>query len=206
MRLKPLAARFVLSLSVSTLVLIGGTPAAAQQQALPDGWGYGFQIHLWHLSQDAKTQMVGQVRQAGFNWITQQIDWTALEPASGEYDWSEADAIVDAASRGGLKILLSVAHAPSFYIADPTNGLMPADPATFQQLMQAMAARYGGRVQAYELWNEENLAREAGFGNVDPSTYLPLVQAGYTGVKTGDPTALVLLGAPSPTGAGIEGV
>ena len=41
---------------------------------------------------------------------------------------------------------------------------------------------------------------------VDPSTYLPLLEAGYTGMKAGDPTALGLLGAPSPTGADIEGV
>ena len=49
--------------------------------------------------------------------------------------------------------------------------------------MQAMATRYRGRVQAYELWNEQNLAREAGDGNVTPDNYLPLLRAGYTGVK-----------------------
>jgi hypothetical protein len=57
--------------------------------------------------------------------------------------------------------------------------------------------------QAYEIWNEENLAREMGAGNVAPSRYLPLLQAGYGGVKAGDPAAPVLLGAPGPTGANI---
>jgi hypothetical protein len=104
----------------------------------------------------------------------------------------------------GLKVMLSFAHAPAFY-RGPTSGLMPADPAMFGQFMQAAASRYAGKVQAYELWNEENLDREAGPGNVDPTTYLPLLEAGYTGVKAGDPTALVLLGAPSPTGADIPG-
>jgi len=56
-----------------------------------------------------------------------------------------------------------------------------------------LASRYAGKVQAYELWNEENLDREAGTGNVDPSTYLPLLESGSTGVKAGDPNALVLL-------------
>ena len=81
--------------------------------------------------------------------------------------------------------MLSVQHAPAFY-RSPASGLMPSDPATFQTLMQAMASRYAGKVKVYELWNEENLAREAGPGNVDPSTYLPLLKAGYTGTKAGD--------------------
>jgi hypothetical protein len=180
-------------------------PAAAQQAA-PSGWGYGFQVQLWHLSQDAKTQIIGEAKLAGFNWITHQIEWSAVETAPGQFDWTEPDAIVNTANAAGLNIMLSVEHAPAFYIADPTNGLMPADPSTFGTFMQTIASRYAGRVQAYELWNEENLAREAGVGNVDPSTYLPLLEAGYTSMKAGDPTALGLLGAPSPTGADIPGV
>jgi hypothetical protein len=46
---------------------------------------------------------------------------------------------------------------------------------------------------------------EMGSGNVDPSHYLPLLIAGYTGLKAGDSNAIALLGAPSPTGANIPG-
>jgi hypothetical protein len=69
-----------------------------------------------------------------------------------------------------------------------------------------MASRYAGKVKLYELWNEQNLAREAGQGNVDPSTYLPLLKAGSAGTKAGDATAQVVLGALSPTGANQPGV
>jgi hypothetical protein len=71
--------------------------------------------------------------------------------------------------------------------------------------MQALASRYRAKVQAYEVWNEENLGRETGVGNVDPSSYLPILKAGSNGARTGDPGALILLGAPSPTGANIPG-
>jgi hypothetical protein len=83
---------------------------------------------------------------------------------------------------------------------------MPSDTSNYTRLMQAMATRYTGKIKMYELWNEENLAREAGQGNVDPATYLPLLKSGYTGVKAGDPSAMVLLGALSPTGATQPGV
>ncbi len=146
-------------------------------QPLPSAssWGYGFQVQLWDFNNDAKQQVVGLVRQAGFTWMKHQVEWEAIETQPGQYNWSELDGIIDSATTNNSKVLLSVQHAPSFY-------------------------RNSGRVQAYEVWNEENLSRETGVGNVDPSHYLPILKAGSAGVRTGDPNALVLLGAPSPTG------
>jgi hypothetical protein len=190
---------FALLISVTPM-----TTSAQSTTAAPDGWGYGVQVHLWHYDPVARQNVIGDVTQAGFNWITQQIDWGEVELAPGEYDFSQLDTLVDEGSAAGLKILLKFFHAPPFYRSD-TSGLMPTDPATFGSFMNAVAARYAGKVQAYELWNEENLDRETGPGNVDPANYLPLLQAGYTGVKTADPAALVLLGAPSPTTTNIPG-
>jgi hypothetical protein len=145
------------------------------------------------------------ITQSGFNWVKHQVQWQDVETAPGQYGWSELDSIVGAASRGGLRVLLSVVHAPAFR-RGPRSGLMPADPAAFQQFMQVLSARYAGRVQGYELWNEENLDRETGTGNVSPATYLPLLEAGFRGTRAGDPKAQVLLGAPSPTGVNAPGV
>jgi hypothetical protein len=188
-------------------VLVAPTASSAQSSttADPNGFGYGYQVQLWHYDPVARSNVLGDVTQSGFNWITQQIDWQEVEVEPGNYDFSQLDNIVNEASAAGLKIMLSFFHAPAFYRSD-TSGLMPADPSTFGAFMQAVAGRYAGQVQAYELWNEENLDREAGTGNVDPSTYLPLLEAGYTGVKSADPNALVLLGAPSPTSSNVPGV
>jgi hypothetical protein len=186
------------------------TNAFAAQQAGGGGapvtstWGYGFNVHMWYFSQDAKNQTAGLVKQAGFSWLAHQVEWTQVETAPGVYDWSGLDPIVNTAASDGLNVMLSVLHAPTFH-RSPTSGLTPADPNTYRNLMQAMASRYAGKVQAYEIWHEQNLAVEMGAGNVDPSAYLPLLQAGYAGVKAGDPSALGLLGAPSPTGANIPG-
>ncbi|MBV9544130.1 MAG: beta-galactosidase, partial [Chloroflexi bacterium] len=163
-------------------------------------WGYGFNAHMWYFSQDAKQMTVGLIGKAGFSWVAHQLEWPQVETAPGVYDWSELDSIVNTANAAGLKVLLSPLHAPAFY-RGPTSGLTPADPNTYRTFMQALAARYAGKVQAYEVWHEQNLSREMGSGNVDPSNYLPLLQAGYAGIKAGDPNAMVLLGAPSPTGA-----
>ena len=177
----------------------GQTPSVPSSQ-----WAYGFQVHLTYFSPDAKQLALGLVRQAGFGWIKHQVEWQAIETAPGVYDWSELDAIVNTANSDGLNVLLSVQHAPVF-ARGPSSGLFPRDPNDFGSFMQTLASRYKGKVRAYELWNEQNLSRETGSGNVNPSTYLPLLKAGYAGTKAGDPTALALLGAPSPTGANIPG-
>jgi hypothetical protein len=185
-----------------------GAPAAAPAPAPGtqpvSTWGYGFNVQMYYFSQAGKDQTVGIVKEAGFTWIKHQVEWDAIETAPGQFDWSELDAIINTASNNGLKVMLSVQHAPTFY-RTPSSGLTPGDPGTYRTFMQTLAARYAGKVQAYEIWNEENLAREMGAGNVEPSSYLPLLEAGYAGVKAGDSTALGLLGAPSPTGANIPG-
>jgi hypothetical protein len=191
---------------IAALVLLAPATSSAQPTTAPrNGWGYGFNVQVWHYDAVGRSNVIGDVTQAGFNWMTQQVEWQSVETDVGVYDWTELDNIVGDGSQAGLNIMLSFAHAPAFY-RTASSGLMPSDPNTFGQFMGAVAARYAGRVQAYELWNEQNLDREAGTGNVDPSTYLPLLEAGYTAIKAADPAALVLLGAPSPTSANIPGV
>lgn len=180
------------------------TPTTPAQGPVNSTFAYGFQVHMWDVSAQAKDFVVSDVRQAGFNWIKHQVEWQTIETAPGQFNWTELDTIVNMNNQAGLKILLSVAHAPTFY-RGASSGLMPQDPSTFQTLMQTMATRYRGKVQAYELWNEENLSREAGTGNVNPATYLPLLKAGYTGVKAGDSSAAAIMGALSPTGTNSPG-
>jgi polysaccharide biosynthesis protein PslG len=193
---------------LGALALLFPAPMSSAQPAstaaAPNGWGYGFQVQLWHYDAVARSNVIGDVKQAGFNWITEQIEWDAVEMAPGDYDFTQLDNIVGDANTAGLNVMLSFEHAPLFYRTD-TSGLMPGDPGTYGALLSAVASRYAGKVQAYELWNEENLDREAGPGNVDPSTYLPLLESGYTSIKAADPNALVLLGAPSPTGVDVPG-
>jgi polysaccharide biosynthesis protein PslG len=191
-----------LSNAFETQQPVAGAPAP--QTTNTSTWGYGFHVQMWAFSQDGKDQTAGLIQQAGFNWAKHQVNWDAVETAPGQFDWSELDAIVKTLSGKNIKVLLSLDQAPAFY-RSPASGLMPSDPATFNKFTQAMATRYKGKVQAYELWNEPNLAREAGAGNVSPSTYLPLLKAGHDGVKAGDPAAMTILAAPSTTGANIPG-
>ncbi|HEX2914282.1 MAG TPA: cellulase family glycosylhydrolase [Chloroflexia bacterium] len=157
--------------------------------------GYG--MNVWLFGTD-KQRVLDMVKGAGFNWVRQQVGWDTLEPAPGQFNWDELDQIVDAVNRNNIHIIMSIVRSPSWAGINGTNGL-PANPATFGDLMRQMAARYKGRVDSYEMWNEQNLARETA-GRVQVAPYVETLKAGYTGVKASDPSAIVLFGGLSPTG------
>src|SRR5262252_8994406 len=81
---------------LGALVLVLPAPTSAQSSTIApkNGWGYGFQVQLWHYDATARSNVLGDVKQAGFNWITEQIEWDAVELQPGSYDWTQLDNIV----------------------------------------------------------------------------------------------------------------
>ena len=73
----------------------------------------------------------------------------------------------------GLNIMVSVQHAPDF-LRGPSSGLMPADPSTYQRLMQAMASRYAGKIKAVPL---SAMAKRYAAGELAPKIGITQVAA-----------------------------
>ncbi len=155
--------------------------------------GFGITVHMYY--QDHK-RVLDAVQDIGFTWIKQQVQWKDIEGSPGAYAWAELDSIVADTAARGLKLMISVVKAPAW--ANGGGNGFPTDPAYLGNFMHAMAAHYGGQVQAYEIWNEQNLFSES--GNLDPARYAKLLKAGYLGVKAGNPQAVVVCGALTPTG------
>jgi hypothetical protein len=77
---------------------------------------------------------------------------------------------------------------------------MPADPNDLGDFLAAMATHYGGSVQAYEIWNEQNYAVEnAGYVS-GAGRYVELLKVAYVRIKEANPYAFVLFGPLTPTG------
>ncbi len=158
--------------------------------------GYG--MNVWLFGMD-KERVLGLVRGAGFSWVRQQLSWESFEPVPGQYQWDELDRTVDAAVRNNVHLILSVVRSPKWAGINGTTGL-PANPATYGELMRRLAERYRGRVEGYEVWNEQNIERETGGGKVQVGPYIETLKAAYRGVKAADPWAAVIFGGLSPTG------
>jgi hypothetical protein len=71
--------------------------------------------------------------------------------------------------------------------------------ATFNYFMAQMANRYKGRVKAYEIWNEQNLATENGGTVSNITDYMDLLVGASQAIKAADPQALIVSGALAST-------
>jgi hypothetical protein len=142
-----------------------------------------------------------QAANLGVGWIKQQIDWNSIEYARGLYRWDELDHLVMKAQQNHLTIMFSVARAPGFSRPAPIEeDGPPIDFTIFHDFMFALSSRYAGRVAAYELWNEPNLAREWRGTDLSAEKFVELIKQGSSGVREGDPEAIIISGAPAVTG------
>jgi hypothetical protein len=157
----------------------------------------GVQVHLFGVDID---QVLAWARGTGAGWIKQQVEWTNIENAPGEFDWRELDKIVDKANGYGFQLMLSVNHAPPWTRTDTLEYGPPHDPTEFGRFMGVLAERYSGRVAAYELWNEPNLRREWRGEPLDPALFVALIREGAQVIRAADPDAQIISGAPAVTG------
>ncbi|MFF1485920.1 helix-turn-helix domain-containing protein [Streptomyces sp. NPDC058319] len=87
--------------------------------------------------------------------------WSLLEPARGHFSWTVLDRLVAGARRAGLPVLLSFGGTPGWAspggprtpYGDGSRTSPPDRPADWTDFVHAVAARYRGRIQAYELWS-----------------------------------------------------
>ncbi|HEX3245803.1 MAG TPA: cellulase family glycosylhydrolase [Chloroflexota bacterium] len=141
-------------------------------------------------------------REAGFMAIKQRFEWRYIEgQRQGLYEWNEPDRIVKAAEDAGLAIIARIDNQPSWARRDnlfPGSG-PPDDLDDWRIFLERVAARYKGRITAYQIWNEPNLDRE--WANREPSAeeYVSLLRVAYQAIKKSDPDALVISAGLSPT-------
>lgn len=185
---------------LSTAVMVSAQPtSAAGERPLAGDDGAGFNVDAIGLDPNSRNMLFQRIGEVQFGWIRQQLRWSAYEPARGQFQnayVAKVDSLVNDASSRGVRIMFSVVNSPDW--AGEGGGL-PRDEADFGRLMRFVANRYKGKVQAYELWNEQNYAYETG-GLVDVGSYLALLKEGYTAVKAADANAFVIFGGLTPTG------
>lgn len=96
------------------------------------------------------------------------VTWREIEPSPGRFTWGALDAAVRMAQQQGKKVLLVLGPVPRWASANPQSPdegwgggapgpMTPEGRAAFDRYVNAVVARYGSRIWAYEAWNEANL-------------------------------------------------
>ncbi len=122
------------------------------------------------------------------------VDWNLVETSRGVYDWSTLDNWINLAVAGGYKVEYTFGTTPA-WAAAATN-LPPSNMKYWDEFVTAVATRYKGKIEAYELWNEANVPDFYGGSVADLVT---MQQHAYMIIKSIDHSALVL--SPSCQGA-----
>ncbi|MDM8521619.1 beta-galactosidase [Anaerolineales bacterium HSG6] len=162
---------------------------------------YGMQVFLFWREEVANRD-VTVVEQAGFRWVKQQFAWRDIEGAGkGEWAWENPDRMMRQIESQNLKVIARLDNQPQW--AAPDTELPEISPPDnlqdYYDYVYAIASRYKGRIQAYQIWNEPNLAREWGGRAPNPAEYVELLKVGYKAVKDADPKAIVISAGLAPT-------
>jgi len=165
---------------------------------------FGGQAFLWWREEVAHRDLE-LMKDSGFRWIKQSFAWETIEGAGkGVYDWTIADRVVKQANESGLKLLARLSSDP-----DKANfwpGHPPGNAGLFADYAFALASRYNcapgsaGCIQAYQIWNEPNLAREWGGNRPNPAEYARFLGQAYAAIKRANPNAVVISAGMAPTG------
>jgi hypothetical protein len=171
----------------------------APSAPVSDAFAYGIQVD----PSGSPEEIIANLNELGITWVKFQISWKDTEPEQGVRNWGEWDRLILTYHNAGFNILLSVPKAPDW--ARPSNTDFsqegpPADPATYAQFVGEMCQRYKGGVQAVEVWNEQNLAREGGGAPMPAQDYVTLLSAAYQSIKAADSSIIVVSGALTPAG------
>jgi hypothetical protein len=145
--------------------------------------------------------------------IRVEIPWSTLEPTRGKINQQAlafTDHLVDQASAVGIKVVALTMWSPCWASSAPVSLLRkcqpghggkaqawsPTDPNDYAAFAAFVAARYGPKLAAIEVWNEPDQANENYFAGPNKAQrYAALLRAAYPAIKRADPTLQVLGGS-----------
>jgi hypothetical protein len=130
-------------------------------------------------------------------WDT-STSWNKIERTRGSYTWGALDRAVAAAEAAGQEVLLVLGGTPEWAAVGPapgsefagTGSSMPmTDASLFEDYVRAVLNRYGGRIAAYQIWNEANISQ---FWRGTPELMADLTARAYAIIKREQPGAVVV--------------
>src|SRR5258708_34982545 len=159
-----------------------------------------------------RQRQLQMIADAGFGWIRQQFRWEDIEiEGRGNFTdtrnglpvdaWKKYDNIVDLADQYHLKIIARLGVPPKW--SEPPRAVRgfapPTDMQDFVNYAVAVATRYQGRIQFYQVWNEPNIYPEWGEQVPNPEAYTDLLCRTYRALTQVDPSIAVISGTLAQT-------
>ncbi|MBZ0296057.1 MAG: hypothetical protein K8L99_26085 [Anaerolineae bacterium] len=162
----------------------------------------GLQVHSL-LDETGWDGVVGDIERLEIGWVKIQIDWSLLQPNNADEiteDFRRQELYLESLDQRGLKLLISVAKAPAWARSNTTEAGPPDDPQVLANFISLMLREFGEIVDAIEIWNEPNLAREwRGTLPFSGAGYMQLFGPAYDAIRAYSPDIVIVTGGPAPT-------
>jgi len=110
------------------------------------------------------------------------VSWPNIEPQKGQFNWSDLDGQVAAAQQHGKKFYYATDGIPNWW-----GGVSSIQ--DFDAFVNAMVARYKGKIEVYELWNEPD--QDPQLASRPMSDFVTLTKHFRDDVRQTDPSALI---------------
>jgi polysaccharide biosynthesis protein PslG len=160
---------------------------------------YSMQVFLFWQEEIADRDLK-LVHDAGFPWVKQEFAWREIEGSGkGAFDWGRTDRVMDQIDAHGLKVIARLGVQPAWAGGGYPEVGPPNNLQDFADFATAVATRYKGRVDAYQIWNEPNLAREWGNRPPNPAEYTEMLKIAYQAIKAVDPYPIIISAGLAPT-------
>ncbi|MCK6488655.1 MAG: hypothetical protein L6R48_10055 [Planctomycetes bacterium] len=176
----------------------------------PAGFRVGVAAHPGRYTPSERTREIAGAALVGVGVLRDDVDWAAVEPRPGEWQWGRTDHIVATCVANGIEPQLildfgaphgadpaavqrSEAHKAKGDKTKAMQALLRGGQADgpWRAFVAATVTRYHERVKLWEVWNEPDLE---GFFSGSTDDYLRMLQGAWQEVKRIDPALTVLSG------------
>jgi hypothetical protein len=138
------------------------------------------------------------------------VHWGAIHLGPDQYNWATLDAVMGQYGSFGIQVTYVIGGTPQWlakypdqpYYAPwlgPGSNSMPYDLDEFNKFVAALASRYNGRIQAFEIWNEPQLNDFLyPYTDAELNCLAKMTQMAHSTIKSISPGAKVLGAAVLP--------
>jgi hypothetical protein len=151
------------------------------------------------ITQDARFQ-VGAEAATYCNWpdngmtftLMRQSNWADVEPEQGKWSWAILDAFVKQARAENIHFVFGSASCPLWAVKEGATWasgnweMVPQNPQGFSTYVEALARRYKGQVETFEVCNEP--------GYLTPTEYADFVARAKRAIQTAGADIKVIAG------------
>lgn len=136
------------------------------------------------------------LRALGIAQVRWSLTWALVERVAGVYDLDWLQAPLQKLEAAGVRSIAMLGYGNTLYNGrtDGDADYPSTEPAPFGAFAGAVAARFGTRLSAYELWNEPNAGYRFFKPREDAVRFAGLVDAAQTRIRAQCPACTVLFG------------